>query len=172
MAEMVSMAELRSHARTAVIKFILAACDASKEPCWFSIPGHHDKSLRTLMRLSDKDYAATLLAAGLVSVTKFNKVGCSVNEWEKFLADGVIPNYNPVQRSSNCVEATHSKVNSNSFVPDPNQKSIKVVLLRIGKNADGEVSIASTMHNDDCEPPQRQSLRSAHSDLNTALVLL
>ena len=68
------MAELRSHAWTAVIKFILAACDASKEPCWFSIPGHHDKSLRTHMRLSDKDYAATLLAAGLVSVTKFNKV--------------------------------------------------------------------------------------------------
>jgi hypothetical protein len=121
------------------------------------------------MRLSEQDYAATLLAAGRVLVTKFNKVGCSVNEWEKFLADGVIPNYNPVQRASNCVEATFSKVNSNIFVPDPNQKSIKVVLLRIGKNADGEVSIASTMHNDDCEPPKRQSLWSAHSDLNTAL---
>jgi hypothetical protein len=25
------------------------------------------------------------------------------------------------------------------------------------------------MHNDDCEPPQRQSLWSAHSDFNTAL---
>ena len=76
MAEMVSMTEIKSHARTAVIKFILAACDASKEPCWFSVLGHHDKSLRTLMRFSHKDYAATLLAAGLVSVTKFNKVGC------------------------------------------------------------------------------------------------
>jgi hypothetical protein len=76
MAEMVSMTEIKSHARTAVIKFILAACDASKEPCWLSVPGHHDKPLRTLMRLSNKDYAATLLAAGLVSVTKFNKVGC------------------------------------------------------------------------------------------------
>ena len=76
MAEMVSMTELKSHARMAVIKFILAACDASKEPCWFSVPGHHDKSLRTLMCLSDKDYAATLLATGLISVTKFNKVGC------------------------------------------------------------------------------------------------
>jgi hypothetical protein len=100
------MTELKSRAGTAVIKFVLAACDASKEPCWFSVPGQHDKSLRTLMRLSDTDYAATLLAAGLVSVSKLNKVGCSLNEWEKFLADGEIPNYNPVQRTSNCVEAT------------------------------------------------------------------
>ena len=84
MAEMVvSMAELKSRTRTAVIKFILTACDASKEPCWFSVPGQHDKLLRMLKSLSDIDYTATLLAAGLVSVSELIKVGCSLNEWEK-----------------------------------------------------------------------------------------
>ena len=121
------------------------------------------------MSLSDTDYVATLLAAGLVSVTKLNKVGCSLNGWEKFLADGEIPKYNPVQRSPNCVKATYSKVNSNCFVTDPDPKSIRVVLLRIGKNVDGEVSKASMMLNDDCEPPQQQSLRSAYSDLGMSL---
>jgi hypothetical protein len=53
MAEMFSMTELKSHSQTEVIKFILAACDAFKELCWFSVPGHHDKLLRTLMHLSD-----------------------------------------------------------------------------------------------------------------------
>jgi hypothetical protein len=121
------------------------------------------------MSLSDTDYVATLLAAGLVSVTKLNKVGCSLNGWEKFLADGEIPKYNPVQRTSNCVEATYSRVNSNCFIPDPDPKSIKVVLLRIGKNVAGEVSIASMMLNDNCEYPQRQSLWSAYSDLGMYL---
>jgi hypothetical protein len=78
-AEMVSMAELFSYTRTVVIKFILAACDASKEPCWFSVPGQHDKSLRTLMRLSNKDYAAKLLAAGLVSVIKLTTYYVATN---------------------------------------------------------------------------------------------
>lgn len=52
---------------------------------------------------------------------------------------------------------------------DPVCKSIRVVLLRFGKNLDGEVSIASMMLNDNCEPPQQQSHWSADSDFNIDL---
>lgn len=169
MAAMVSTAELKSNARTAIIQFILAVCVKSKEPCWYSVPGHHDQSLRTLMFLSDKEYAAILLAAELVTVTKNEKVFCSVEEWKSFLTDGEIPNYDPVQQSRNGVETTSSSINANIFVSDPQRKTVKVVLLRIGNNADGEVSKASLMLNDECDPPQRQSLRSALAELNEAL---
>ena len=169
MAAMVSTAELKCNARTAIIRFISSACVKSKEPCWYSVPGSHDKSLRTLMFLSDEDYAAILLAAELVTVRKNEKVFCSVEEWKSFLTDGEIPNYDPVQRSKNGVEATFSDINANIFVSDTRSKTVRVVLLRIGNNVDGEVSKASLMLNDGCDPPQRQSLRSALAELNEAL---
>ena len=169
MAAMVSTAELKSSARTAIIQFILSACEKSNEPCWYSVPGRHDKSLRTLMFLSDEDYAAILLAAELVSVNKQEKVSSSLEAWKSFLSEGAIPNYNPIQQSKNEVEATNSDINANIFVSHPRSKTVRVVLLRIGNNADGEVSKASMMLNDGCEPPQHQSLRSARSDLNNAL---
>jgi hypothetical protein len=97
-------------------------------------------------------------------------VFCSVEEeWKSFLTDGEIPNYDPVQRSKNGVEATSSYLNANIFVSVPRSKTVRVVLLRIGNNADGEVSKASLMLNDGCDPPQQQSLRSAIAELNEAL---
>jgi len=166
-AAMVSTAELKSNARTAIIQFILSACEKSNEPCWYSVPGSHDKSLRTLMFLSDEDYAAILLTAEHVLVNKQEKVSSSLEAWKSFL--GAIPNYNPVQQSKNGVEATISHILANIFVSHPRSMKVKVGLLRIGNNAEGEVSKASMMLNDGCEPPQQQSLRSARSDLNNAL---
>jgi hypothetical protein len=120
------MAELKTAARTAIIQFILSACEKSKEPCWYSVPDNRDTSLRTLMFLSDKDYAAILLAAELVTVRKNEKVFCSVEEWKSFLTDGEIPNYDPVQRSKNGVEATSSYINANIFVSVPRSKTVRV----------------------------------------------
>jgi hypothetical protein len=131
--------------------------------------GHNEMPLSMLMFLSAKEYAATLLSAGLVSVTKNNKVLCPIVAWELFLADAAIPNYNPIKRSNNCVEATYSQIYSNCFVLDPVCEYIKVVLLRIGTNGDGETTKASMMLNDYCEAPTRPSLWSTLKDLNMSL---
>ncbi len=49
---------------------------------------------------------------------------------------------------------------------------MKVVLIRIGKNAIGESTIASMMLNDGCEPPTWLLLHIALPDLNAAMSLL
>ena len=79
---------LKISVRAAMIQFFLTASEAFKEPCWFTVPGKHEMSLSVLMFLSSKQFAAMLLAAGLVSVNKSNQVFCSHRAWETFIAEG------------------------------------------------------------------------------------
>ena len=126
-------------------------------------------SLRVLMFLSSKQFAAMLLTAGLVSVNKSNQVSCSHRVWETFIPEGDIPHYNPQKHNSNCIETTFSRIDSTCFVLNPVREPMQVVLVRIGKNTIGESTTASMMLNDGCEPPTRLLLCITLTEFNASL---
>jgi hypothetical protein len=105
------------------------------------------------MFLSSKQFAAMLLMAGLESVNKSNQVSCSHRVWETFIAEGDNPHYNPQKHNSNCIKAAFSRIDSTCFVLNPVRESLKVVLIRIGKNAIGEPTIASMIASPSTKSP-------------------
>ena len=140
---------LKIAVQAVMIRFFLTASEAFKEPCWFTVPGKKEMSLSVLMFLSAKQFAAMLLTAGLVLVSKINQVHCSHRVWETFIAKGDIPHYNQQNHNSNCIETTFSRIESTCFVLKPVLESAKFVLVRIAYWKECDWRINNSINDDE-----------------------
>jgi hypothetical protein len=69
-------------------------------------------SLSIVMFLLEKEYAATLLTAGLVSINRSGDVWCpKCDKWNAFLDNSNIPNYDTVKWSTNSIEVMFTQLN-------------------------------------------------------------
>ena len=171
------MAEASKKAvREALIQFMVNASTAIKEAYCFTVQGElTEMSLMTLMFLDPEEYAAALLTAGLVLVTKSGAVWCKKEVWNDFVAEA--PNFDPVHLRNNCIEITKSSINPNDFVRRPGNNSnvsdpqlrVKMNIMRIGMIPDGESVVASQHVHHGVRPPSRFLLRSAQKELKEAL---
>ncbi len=162
--------------REAMVQFLLPAADKLKEPCWFTMQGQHEISLRTVTFLSKKNYVATLLTMGLVSVNQNVDVWCpKCDKWNALLDGANIPNYDGVKWSTNSIEVTFTiKDQLLCLATCEHCDTINVgnvVLMHIGNYAIGEKTKASLKQNGGVRPPSRFLLQSARRDLKEALHL-
>lgn len=142
-------------ARLLFAEYFKRVADDDKTMAWyFSVRGNCILSLNRHMGLSPRSFAALLLAADFVKVTK---TGCSlkvtevVDNWMKR------PEYDLGGDRRGCAEHTQSKVllrNINPSADCEEQKKLHLHLIRIGRyEEEGERIVAAQAINDGATPP-------------------
>ncbi|KAL7533094.1 hypothetical protein ACHAWF_006364 [Thalassiosira exigua] len=152
------MGEVKDSCRDAIAEFIRDLAAAVDEAYWFSIRGHCQLALSTIMMLTVQEFASLILMAELVVTKKWSgslKVETSDRKyWTPFLEDYGL---RFLDGGSNIAEATKSQVLIDAFkrrpAGVPNSKKKKdMYLLRIGKYEKG-VTTKASLQLRDCVPP-------------------